>query len=340
DSIKLVCEIFERQSLKGMPFKTFNAATDEDIKEFWKKINLINDTIVNNDYEMKNLKQLVIGEDTCSICLPFRCPREIFTQLYNLPDLIPGVDSHYKSFKDLYGTQISEKYRPSHEKPILKTKSIQTRGSMKGKTKHIMPFCSSALRAKNVRIIVSCTECDKPRLLFSAKKLLETDRQILSRFLDTILCTCRTAFHDTCELSFATPSRQHYESDEIPEHEYNYENDSVPGSSNSNQELNIYNIDDKSDDNMRSDESSKSVRNDTCPNNPEEDTEDVISDPIQKIFKNVFVNDSWTCNSPVEKPYYLASIYSEVCYLCGSLNINQSTLLDTTRPLHSKKNLP
>ncbi|CAG8731383.1 27859_t:CDS:1, partial [Gigaspora margarita] len=100
------------------------------------------------------------------------------------------------------------------------------RGLIKGKAKHAMPFCPFALCAKNIRITVSCVECDKPRLLFSAKKLLETDCQILSRFLDTILYTCGTAFHDTCELSFATPPRQHYESDKIPEQEYNYENNS------------------------------------------------------------------------------------------------------------------
>ncbi|RIB11439.1 hypothetical protein C2G38_2203395 [Gigaspora rosea] len=135
------------------------------------------------------------------------------------------------------------------------------------------------------------------------KKLLETDCQILSQFLNTILYTCETAFHDT---SFATPSRQYYKSDEISEHEYNYENDSVFGPSNFNQELNIYNIDDESDDNMQSDKSSKSVRSNksdqeneneinkidnTCPNNPEKDTKD-------------------------------------------------PTPLDTTRPLRSKKNLP
>ncbi|CAG8531431.1 5506_t:CDS:2 [Gigaspora rosea] len=30
----LVREVFERQSLKGVPFKTFDAATDEDIEQF------------------------------------------------------------------------------------------------------------------------------------------------------------------------------------------------------------------------------------------------------------------------------------------------------------------
>ncbi|CAG8775677.1 21242_t:CDS:2 [Gigaspora margarita] len=159
------------------------------------------------------------------------------------------------------------------------------------------------------------------------------DHQILSQFLDTILYICETAFHDTCELSFAIPPRQHYELDKIPEHEYNnYNNDLVSGPSNSNQELYIYNINNESDDNMRSDESSESVQSDesdqkneneineidnTCPNNSEKDIEDVI----------------------IEKPYYSASIYPKVCYLCSNLDVNQPMLLDTTRLLHFKKNL-
>ncbi|RIB05799.1 hypothetical protein C2G38_2218664 [Gigaspora rosea] len=82
-----------------------------------------------------------------------------------------------------------------------------------------MPFCPSALHAKNVGITVSCAKCNKPRL-------------------------------------------QYYKSNKIPEHEYNYKNDSVPSSSNSNQELNIYNINNESDNNMRSNENSKSVQSD------------------------------------------------------------------------------
>ncbi|CAG8827310.1 46150_t:CDS:1, partial [Gigaspora margarita] len=32
----------------------------------------------------------------------------------------------------------------------------------------------------------------------------------------------------------------------------------------------------------------------------------------------VFVNDSWTCASPIERPYYSAGIYPDICYNCGS----------------------
>ena len=37
----------------------------------------------------------------------------------------------------------------------------------------------------------------------------------------------------------------------------------------------------------------------------------------------MFVNDSWTCESQVEKPYYSAGIYPDVCIECGSLDINE-----------------
>ncbi|CAG8760024.1 6397_t:CDS:2, partial [Rhizophagus irregularis] len=40
---------------------------------------------------------------------------------------------------------------------------------------------------------------------------------------------------------------------------------------------------------------------------------------------NVFVNDSWSCSSPIEKPYYSAGIYPDVCIECGSLDVNRVT---------------
>ena len=94
---------------------------------------------------------------------------------------------HYKSFEELYGTHTIENHRPSLKNAKMKTKN----GKMTiTKTKHTMPFCPSAMRAKNVGIIVNCIECEKPRLLFSAKKLSEMDKTMLKGFLDTIFYTC------------------------------------------------------------------------------------------------------------------------------------------------------
>ncbi|CAG8541150.1 23331_t:CDS:1, partial [Gigaspora margarita] len=47
----------------------------------------------------------------------------------------------------------------------------------------------------------------------------------------------------------------------------------------------------------------------------------MLEDPIQKIFEKVFVNDLWSCNSPVKKPSYFVRIYPIVCYQCGSKEV-------------------
>jgi len=44
-------------------------------------------------------------------------------------------------------------------------------------------------------------------------------------------------------------------------------------------------------------------------------------DPIYKLFQHVFVNDSWSCASPIEKPYYSAGIFPAVCFLCGNRDV-------------------
>ncbi|CAG8802181.1 7899_t:CDS:1, partial [Racocetra persica] len=50
-------------------------------------------------------------------------------------------------------------------------------------------------------------------------------------------------------------------------------------------------------------------------------TKDATNDPIHKLFNRVFVNDSLTCISPIEKLYYLAKIYPDICHLYASSKI-------------------
>ncbi|VDI31898.1 Hypothetical predicted protein [Mytilus galloprovincialis] len=59
----------------------------------------------------------------------------------------------YKSFDQLYGKPTSEKYRPS----------------LVGKpsSEHGLPFSPSSQYAKNVEMVVLCSDCDKPRVLYS-----------------------------------------------------------------------------------------------------------------------------------------------------------------------------
>ncbi|CAG8854711.1 2838_t:CDS:2, partial [Gigaspora margarita] len=88
----------------------------------------------------------------------------------------PGDDLHYKSFEQLYGTTTTEEYRPSFKDAKLRTTKS---GKIKTTMKHTMPFSPSSIRAKNVGITITCVECEKPRLLFSAKKLLLKEYEML-----------------------------------------------------------------------------------------------------------------------------------------------------------------
>ncbi|CAG8848397.1 14780_t:CDS:1, partial [Racocetra persica] len=42
---------------------------------------------------------------------------------------------------------------------------------------------------------------------------------------------------------------------------------------------------------------------------------------IKELFEKVFINDGLTCNSPMEKAYYSAQIFSLLCFECGNTDI-------------------
>jgi hypothetical protein len=67
---------------------------------------------------------LQCGLSNCHICKPIRWDSET---CHNFPDSIPTADDNkYKSFEELYGQEITEKYRPS-----LKEKKNQMKIIMK-----------------------------------------------------------------------------------------------------------------------------------------------------------------------------------------------------------------
>jgi hypothetical protein len=174
-----------------------------------------------------------------------------------------------------------------------------------------MPFCPSAARAKNVGITVNCAECEKPRLLFSVKKLTEKDKTILQGFLDTIFYTCGMPFHNTCDLAIAVPPKQ---PDDDVENEISHDKEA--------DDQEIMDEEDKSNEPEDSDnEDEKSDNNEEEESEKEEEESEKEEDSIREIFSRVFVNDSWSCASQIEKPYYSAGIYPDVCIECGNLNV-------------------
>src|SRR3954453_10939164 len=247
------------------------------------------------------------GEPTCTICRPLRCSPEDFEQLHHLPDPVPGEDLHYKSFKELYETQTTEDHRPSFKNAKTKMK----KGMTTPKAKHTMPFCPSAVRAKNVGITVSCIECEKPRLLFCAKKLSEKDRIMLRGFLDTIFFTCGMSFHNTCDLAMAVIPKQPDVHDDT-EDENNKDQENIDEEDDCNENEQYEPAEDLDDMDKDLDDM-------------EEELDDNMEDSICELFSRVFVNNSWSCASQIEKPYYSAGIYPDVCIECGNLEVNRTT---------------
>ncbi len=73
-----------------------------------------------------------------------------------------------------------------------------------------MSFCCIA---KNVGITINCTEYEKSRLLFSAKKLFEKDKTTLREFLDTIFYTYGMSFYGIYDLAMTVLPKHDMEND-------------------------------------------------------------------------------------------------------------------------------
>ena len=96
--------------------------------------------------------------------------------------LASGEDDHYKSFEEVYGSETVEDHRPSLKQKV-------TLG-------HQIPFSPSAQTAKSVHKTVKCTDCDKPRVIYSASKLNVTEQIILDKILDIYIYSCGAKLQD------------------------------------------------------------------------------------------------------------------------------------------------
>jgi hypothetical protein len=249
------------------------------------------------------------GEPVCTICRPPRCSPEDFEQLHRLLDPKPEEDMHYKSFEELYGKEITENHRPSlkNTKMKMKGKMVSTR------VKHTMPFCPSAARAKNVGITVCCIKCEKLRFLFSAKKLSEKDKTILRSFLETIFYTCGMSFHNMCDPAMAVSPKQ---PDDDTENNHEEADDQDIDDNNKNEQ-------DKPEDSDFENEEFENIEEEPEEEKSGKEEHEEEKYSIREIFSRVFVNDLWSCFSQVEKPYYSAGIYPDICFKCGSPEVTK-----------------
>ncbi|CAG8806607.1 44727_t:CDS:2, partial [Gigaspora margarita] len=86
-------------------------------------------------------------------------------------------------------------------------------------------------------------------------------------------------------------------------------------SSNNTDKDNILELNDQ-DNNDYNDEQESCKSKESNYSNVDEEVN--VEVPIKILFEKVFVNDLWTCALLIERPYYSAGIYPDICYNCGS----------------------
>jgi hypothetical protein len=133
-AIDLLGEIFQRLQLKGKAFEVYEAATKEEIEEFWSVLLLIDSTLTIDDTTKIQIGKEIdmcgfikhccrarhysfqvkkCGVPSRKICKPVWMDHNVFASLHFLPDPTPAGDGHYKNFCDIYGQVTSEEHRPS-----------------------------------------------------------------------------------------------------------------------------------------------------------------------------------------------------------------------------------
>ena len=130
---ELMKSIFHRLNLKGKFLRTFEPASQSDIYDLFSKMAKVDATLTQDDTtklkaekkpDFQNLLRTHCVQRSymfsvkkcdstgCNICRPPKLHNEIFSILHYLPDPVPNGD-HYKSFADVYETEMTEKDLPS-----------------------------------------------------------------------------------------------------------------------------------------------------------------------------------------------------------------------------------
>jgi hypothetical protein len=204
-SITKLAERFELASWTGESLQQFDAATDDEVKAMWEQVLKIDGSLeigkltkaglagkqplqeflkchtLLRKYPMHIFK---VVDCVCAFCAsgiikPIRMPADEFARVHVLPDPQPrtrqGEDLHYKTFEELYGTETTEKYRPS----LLADESDPF-------------FVESGFfkTGNNARFSVCCLGCGKPRIVFAPSRVKREDKETVVDFAERTHYTC------------------------------------------------------------------------------------------------------------------------------------------------------
>ncbi|CAG8682419.1 14011_t:CDS:2, partial [Gigaspora rosea] len=130
--IRLIRSIFERQSLKDIPFQIFDAATENEIMELWNTIHLIDDNISQQDRISESITK--IGSKTLHgwyiHSIPYEMSIKKFFEKLIIGEISPESNINIDSFETIESVELSQSIgsiaiRASFDCEIIKiTKTI------------------------------------------------------------------------------------------------------------------------------------------------------------------------------------------------------------------------
>ena len=184
--VELLREIFVRLSMKRTEFLLSDPASSEELDSYMEEYDVfdadIEDLRFKSDISKFPIFKTFLETHTSSRHYSFhvfKCEDDtcIFhgrirgTAPERFPDVVPAADleSGY-----IEGEDPREQYLPSKLLDI-------------SKQCHNIPFNPTAQTAKNVGILLNCTECRKPRLVYAQHKLTEKERNGFKRVMNDLL---------------------------------------------------------------------------------------------------------------------------------------------------------
>ena len=191
----------ERLSLKDIPFQCHKPSTDKELDSFIEKTAELDPELPTKKRDQKLQKKELKACQKYQDFLKAHCNEGHYAfqirkcedkkccerkELVNwLPYPIPDDDKpgHYKSFNDISNTDPTEKYLPSF---INDPKKV---------AEEIQGCKSSTLTAQNVRDVVKCSTCKKPRCIYATRALSNREMIELRKIIKNYdyVCGCMIA---------------------------------------------------------------------------------------------------------------------------------------------------
>lgn len=196
--ISLLVERITRLQLKGEPFRLIQPASDDGIDELWQEMSAVDPTLTRSDTTQTHIKSKEglneffshccvrrqyffsikkCGEASCKVCGPTSLPPEVFASLHQFPDPVKSaLGESYKPFSEVWGKITTKEARPSRCAAPAQS-DRQHEGDV-------------ALKAESVRQVVLCSDCEKPRCIYSSCRLDTEQSDSLKAQLEEIHYVC------------------------------------------------------------------------------------------------------------------------------------------------------